>query len=66
MIIKLNGKDEKFEKKLTISELINIKKLDKNGVVVLLNDKVIKRDRFDEFIIKDKDRVEILRFVAGG
>ena len=66
MIIKLNGKDEKFEKKLTISELINVKKLDKNGVVVLLNDKVIKRDRFDELIIKDKDRVEILRFVAGG
>jgi len=66
MIIKLNGKDEKFEKKLTISELINVKKLDKNGVVVLLNDKVIKRDRFDELIIEDKDRVEILRFVAGG
>jgi len=64
--IKLNGKVEKIEKEIHIVEFLKVKEIKKDSVVVMINEEIIKKERFEEVIIKDNDEVEILRFVSGG
>jgi len=64
--IVVNGKNDKFEKKLSISAFLQKKEIKKESVVVVLNENVIKKEDFEKIVIKDGDRVEILRFVSGG
>ncbi len=60
----INGKEEIFEKKLTIQALLEEKKV--KFAAVELNDAIIDRDKFAETEIKDGDKVEIVVFLGGG
>ncbi len=40
--------------------------VDNKSVVVIINEKIIKKEDFDTIQIKENDEIEILRFVAGG
>ncbi len=65
MEIKVNGKLEK----LTTTSLIAFleeKKLKLEGLVVLLNDEVLKKEEFEGVSLKENDALEVLNFVSGG
>lgn len=65
MEIKVNGKSEK----LTTTSLIAFleeKKLKLEGLVVLLNDEVLKKEEFEGVSLKENDALEVLNFVSGG
>ncbi len=64
--IKLNGKDKTLKREMDIETFLTLKGLKKESVVVMINENIIKKDRFETTYIKDKDEVEILRFVSGG
>lgn len=66
MVITLNGKTETIERSMTIHDLLEEKSLKPETVVVEVNLEIIDRARFGETEIRDKDVVEILRFVGGG
>ncbi len=67
MQIVLNGKNETLnQEQISLTVLLKSKGLDKESVVVLLNDEIVKRGDIDKVSLNDGDRVEILRFVAGG
>jgi thiamine biosynthesis protein ThiS len=40
--------------------------IDRRTVAVAHNGDVVTRDRYDEFVLHDGDRVEIVRMVGGG
>jgi len=50
----------------TIAELLSELQIDPDRVVVEVNLEIVKRERFNEFTIKDGDSIEIVNFVGGG
>ncbi len=65
MEIKLNGKSEKLTTKSLIA-FLKEKKLKLEGLVIILNDQVLKKEEFDKITLKENDALEILNFVSGG
>jgi sulfur carrier protein len=62
----LNGKEEFFKESLTVAELINLKGLNPDTVVVEYNRELVKKEHLAGIVLKENDRLEILRFVGGG
>ena len=62
----INGKKEEFEKEITISELLEIKKIRKEVVTVEYNEEIIKREDYDKIKLKDNDKIELVFFMGGG
>ncbi|OFX27999.1 MAG: thiamine biosynthesis protein ThiS [Bacteroidetes bacterium GWA2_31_9] len=67
MTISLNNREEAFDKeKISISELLIIKKYSFKMLVIKLNDKLIKKENYENIIIKDGDKVDIIHLMSGG
>lgn len=62
----LNGKEEKLEKALSLSELLKTKKIRPEVVTIELNDQVIERDKYPKTVIKENDRLEFVYYMGGG
>lgn len=66
MLIKINGKTENIEKANNLSDLIRLKRLDANKVIVEYNGKIITKDNLEKISLKEKDTIELVSFVGGG
>jgi len=67
MQIKINGKVKEIRQIMGLSDFLKQNGIvDKKSVVVIINEKIIKKEDFDTIQIKENDEIEILRFVAGG
>ena len=70
MIIFLNGKDYSSEKISTVKELLmELERewsIELSGAVVLVNDEIVKKDRWEDTEISENAEVEVLSFVSGG
>jgi len=64
--ITVNGKEEVVRKGVTIAELIALKKIDPDTVIVEYNHDFIKKKAWGGIVLKENDSLEILRFVGGG
>lgn len=65
-MIKVNGKIKEYENSVTIESLILQEGYEKDIVVVEVNEKIIKKNEYETYMLKDGDKVEILKFVGGG
>ena len=66
MKIIVNGREEILEEVTTIAGLIALKELNPNAVIVEHNYNLVKKENWSDMVIKENDRLEILRFVGGG
>jgi len=66
MDIQLNGKPTSVAAGITIGDLVRQKKLDPTTVVVEHNLAIVTAAELDRITLKEKDALEILRFVGGG
>ena len=67
MKITLNNRPESFDKeKISISELLKIKNYTFKMLVIKVNSKLVKKDAYDIFEIKEGDDVAVLHLVSGG
>ena len=69
MKIRVNGKEKKIElenEKALLSNTLELLGYKKNTVVVELNDLIINSKKWDNKIIKEGDRLEIVSIVGGG
>lgn len=66
MKIIINGKEELIEQDATIAALIARKALNPATVIIEYNYDLIKKETWDCIVLKENDRLEILRFVGGG
>ena len=64
--IRINNKEKEIEPKTSLSQLVKDIKAKLPGFLVELNGKVVGRDKYEDTILKDGDKVEIIPFVAGG
>lgn len=51
---------------LSITSYLKQRKIDPKTVAIAINDEVIPRDLWDEYNIRDEDKVEVVRAVSGG
>lgn len=66
MEIQVNGQTEHVDDGFTLSDYLRHKKLDPGAVVVELNLSVVPKENYPACNLKDKDNLEIVRFVGGG
>lgn len=65
MELNINGK-KVTTKNNDIFSLVAELSLNLEGLVVLHNDNIIKKDHYKEIILLENDKVELLNFVSGG
>ena len=66
MVIIVNGKEERYAESLSISDLLKLKDVNPDDVVVELNMDIVSKIGYSGIFLQDRDIVEILRFVGGG
>jgi sulfur carrier protein len=67
MTIFVNDKPVNFDKEQYIEDIIselNVK--DKKGIAVAVNYQVISKDKWNQYPLKDQDKVTIIKATAGG
>lgn len=66
MRVTANGTDFEVERQVTVAEFIRSRELDPRHVVVERNGEPLERKRYEELVLEDGDRLELVRAVAGG
>ena len=66
MNITVNGKKEEIEEQMTVLDFLQIKEQDPEKVIIVYNDDVKDREKWDEITLEENDSLEVLRFVGGG
>ena len=67
MKILLNSREEEFGKeKMSVSELLLLKKFSFRMRIIKINNILIPKDEYDSTLIHDGDKVEMLYLMSGG
>ena len=66
MNITLNGNKVEIEKPVTLLELLELKDIESEKVIVEYNYGILMRDEWKSTVLKENDNIEVLRFVGGG
>ncbi len=66
MEIKVNGNMETLEDSMNLFDFVSSKGIEHSGVVLLVNDEIVKKEFWPERFINENDSLEVLRFVSGG
>jgi thiamine biosynthesis protein ThiS len=67
MKILINGREEEFgNDKISISEMLVVKKFSFRMRIIKINDLLIRKDLYDTTFIHDGDKVEMLYLMSGG
>jgi len=62
----INGENRDLPEELTVGRLLEMLGAPRTGVAVACNDRVVRRDEYDRAQLREGDRVEIIKAVAGG
>ncbi len=67
MKIFLNNREEEFESEfLSVSELLDLKRLTFRMRIIKINSRFIPKDSYDDTIIRNGDDVQVLYLMSGG
>jgi thiazole synthase len=64
--IQVNGKERRAVRGATVTSLLADLDLQPAVVVVERNLEILDRSRYDEVVLEDGDRLELVHFVGGG
>jgi len=66
MHIRINGKNEKIEDNMSISKLLEERKIRPEAIVIELNDEIVGRKNYGSTALKPDDRLELVHHMGGG
>ena len=66
MIITVNGKPEEISGPTSLMKFLQSREIRAERVVIELNQDIIEKKDLTDIMIKENDKLEILRFVGGG
>ena len=66
MKIIYNGKEQDVSDGITLAELIRNLELNPDTVVAECNGAIVRREEYDEYVLPENGRLELIRFVGGG
>ena len=64
--ILINGETKEIEGKLNLSKLLEVLALPNERIAIELNREVVRKKDWENILIKDADKIEIVHFVGGG
>ena len=64
--VRINGREKTLPRSMTVSELLRLLEVQEPATAVAVNHTVIPRARWDQEKVREGDRIEIIRIVAGG
>ena len=64
--IQINGKIILVNDNSNLQELVNKLKIPAKKVAIELNQEIIDKSKLKKYILKKKDRIEIVHFIGGG
>lgn len=62
----LNGRETEVSERRTLLELLKDKGIEPDKVVVEYNSDIAKKEDWGNIVLKENDRLEVLKFVGGG
>lgn len=65
-MVLINDKEVKIKNEISLYEFLKENKFEPDFVAVEVNQKLVKRENFKNFLVKDGYRVEVFSFVGGG
>lgn len=66
MRVTINGEPRELDGERSIAELLAEYSLAPQRVAVEVNEELVRRSEFDETVVRDGDRIEIVTLVGGG
>ena len=66
MKILLNGETKEISKQVNLLELLKEFSLPSERVAIELNKQVVRKKDWENILVNDADRIEIVHFVGGG
>lgn len=64
--MKVNGKTIEFGKNKNIISLLEYFNLNAEQVVVEVNFEIVEVEKYKNYILREEDIIEVIRFVGGG
>ena len=64
--IQLNGDPYEINVSMSLNELLNKLKIEKNKVAIEVNGEIVQKDKYVNLILNKDDKVEIVQFIGGG
>lgn len=65
-MIKINSKDIDFIENESLYDLLKRTNFNPDHVAVEVDEKLVKRNEFKDYILEDNSKVEVFSFVGGG
>ena len=62
----INGEEKEFKDTFSILDILKELRIENKAMAVAVNMQIVKKDKWNEFIPKDGDKIEVLHFVGGG
>jgi sulfur carrier protein len=62
----INGRQQELPGEITVAALLELLGSPRSGVAVARNDRVVRRSEYQNHVVREGDRVEIIQAVAGG
>ncbi len=64
--IQLNGVEYKFREKTKLKDILKKFKIEEKKVAIEINGSIIHSHQFQNYEIKNNDKIEIVHFIGGG
>ena len=64
--IHINGESKLIEKEQTIESFLKRLNININNIAIEVNREIVNKSNYKNYIIMDKDRIEIVNFIGGG
>ena len=64
--IKINGKINKIDDKIKLSDLVKNLKVPLKKVAIELNREIVDKKNLNKIDLKNNDKIEIVHFIGGG
>ena len=62
----INGKENSCWEKTSLTSLLKDLNIDNDGIAIEINYSVIPKSQYEDTIIKNNDKMEIVQFIGGG
>ena len=66
MVVRVNGVDRQLDEGTTLAELLAELDLDRDGIAVAVERRVVPRSQHPQTVLAEGKQVEIIRAVGGG
>jgi len=62
----VNGEEKKFKENSTLQSVISELKIEDKVMAAAVNMEIVKKNEWNNHIVKNDDKLELLQFVGGG